>query len=517
MISPSTFPPSLVEHIGDVARVRCLSIRNGREVYLIEEQTGGFRVVKIYRDLTPSAVAAFSDVRSRIVEGIAEVHLMPIVAFGSDDSSAWEEFPLANNGSDDPPRFEDYSPLHPHRSNLDSKDSSNALAVEVGSAVCDALIALKSVGLIHGDVKPANVLRLGDRWVLADFDTVGSQSLSRPFTPSTEGYCPLGGDESEARDSYALGKLMYELWTGCDRLEYPTIPSWLMKSRWDRSDRLLNETICRLCSPLATQRLQDIGVVQRVLNALKHRGPSELDQAEALICSRQTKWTLPLVVAGMAGFAFAAGWYATSTKTEVWNGNPVVFCSYHNPDKINEGYARWTTDGVHRVWMLFNTHATLRQPLKESEELEFALKKEIWRGHVGLYVSEKPFYSFSEHWFISHREHFGQIDHLLFFHVDGDSLVAPTIFHGGGEVPFPARDWNVVATTNSLATYSVRLRVLPTEFRWNVWVGGLHLAEGRYARDPKKPAYLNVYTFDNTVCYLTQLTRNTIAPPQSER
>lgn len=87
--------------------------------------------------------------------------------------------------------------------------------------------------------------------------------------------------------------------------------------------------------------------------------------------------------------------------------------------------------------MLFNTHATLSKPLQQNEVLEFSLKKEVWRGHIGLYLSTTPFHALHDQLF-SHRENFGGIDHLLFFHVDGDSLGAPTIFKDGKAVEFPS-------------------------------------------------------------------------------
>jgi len=97
------------------------------------------------------------------------------------------------------------------------------------------------------------------------------------------------------------------------------------------------------------------------------------------------------------------------------------------------------------------------------------------------------------------------IDHLLFFHVDGDSLVAPTIFKDGKAIEFPSSNWKIAFTNNTLATYTIQLKVMPSEYLWSVSAGGVLLAEGHYLRDPSKPEYLNIYTFDNTVCYLSGL------------
>ena len=84
-------------------------------------------------------------------------------------------------------------------------------------------------------------------------------------------------------------------------------------------------------------------------------------------------------------------------------------------------------------------------------------------------------------------------------------MVAPTIFKDGKAVEFPPSNWKVALTTNTLATYTIQLKVMRHEYLWSVSAGGVHLAEGHYLRDPSKPEYLNVYTFDNTVCYLSDL------------
>ena len=504
MTPPPDFPSSMVEHAGPIVRVRSLSSRLNRDVYLVEDRHGQIRVFKLHRNLTSKTIADFLDVRTRLSKGPTNGHLKPVLAFGGDHSTVWEELPPADDAENDVIAFDEYSPLHPQRSNSSSKDQSLELAVEVGFAACSALVVLAGMGLTHGDVKRTNILRINGRWVLGDFDTVCSNSVENPPTASTEGYVPPGGDDGGGRDCYALGKLMYELWTGCDRLEYPTMPSWLMKSRWNRVDRLLNDTICRLCSPLATRRLRDIEAIQRVLNALEHRDQLAIEQAETLVRSRRPQWKLPLVILGMVGIALVVWLYATTMRFELWDGQPVVFSSYRHPSGINNGYVRWGSNGIRNVWMLFNTHATLSKPLQQNEVLEFSLKKEVWRGHIGLYLSTTPFHALHDQLF-SHRENFGGIDHLLFFHVDGDSLVAPTIFKDGKAVEFPFSNWKIALTNNTLATYTIQLKVMPNEYLWSVSAGGVHLAEGHYLRDPSKPEYLNIYTFDNTVCYLSDL------------
>lgn len=128
------FPGSLVDHAGPINRVRILSSRQNRVVYLVEDSQGPMRVFKIQRNLEPGTIAAFLDVRTRISKGPPNQHLCPILSFGSDVSTVWEELQPADDAENAAAAFDEYSPLHPQRCNFLSKDLSLELAVEAGSA-----------------------------------------------------------------------------------------------------------------------------------------------------------------------------------------------------------------------------------------------------------------------------------------------------------------------------------------------------------------------------------------------
>ncbi len=103
-------------------------------------------------------------------------------------------------------------------------DAQGPLSVEetrgIGLDLCSALAAVHRHGLIHGDVKPENVLReVSGRVVLADFGatrefaTAGTEIVS-----GTLQYLPpevlRGAAPSEASDLYALGVVLFRLLTG---------------------------------------------------------------------------------------------------------------------------------------------------------------------------------------------------------------------------------------------------------------------------------------------------------------
>lgn len=495
---------SLVEHVGPIKRLRKISSRQDREVYLLEDGLQRLRVFKVHRNLSSKVVAKHLEVRTRIADGRPSVHLASILAFGSDESSAWEEYSVADDIGGGSCQFEEYSPIQPQPPTPANREQSFALAVEVAFAVCDALVGLSKLGLSHGDVKLTNVLRCQHRWVLVDFDTVSNLTESDMPTASTEGYVPPGGDDGPGRDCYALGKVMYELWTGCSRLEYPTMPPWLMRSKWSREERLLNNTISCLCSPLATRRLRNLHVVTQVLEAVKSRNRALLDKAEHSFPGRHSQPMLPVILAGIALLVFCFWKGGRIEPSRAWAGYPVVFRSFHPHDDVNQGYARRVNNGTREIWMLFNTHATLLRPLSPGDVLDVALKKEIWRGHIGLYISEIPIHSRKSPSFTD-RDQFGGIDHILFFHVDGDMLVPPTVFKNGSSQAFSPSGWKVFLSTNTLETYQVRLSVTPHDYLWTVFAGGTRLAEGSYPRPINVLQYLNVYVFDNTACHLMDL------------
>lgn len=93
-------------------------------------------------------------------------------------------------------------------------------AASVGVDVCRALAAIHAAGLIHGDVKPSNVMReVGGRIVVMDFgaarDVGGAVGEPVEGTPAVVAPEVLAGEApTVACDLYSVGVLLYFLLTG---------------------------------------------------------------------------------------------------------------------------------------------------------------------------------------------------------------------------------------------------------------------------------------------------------------
>ena len=128
--------------------------------------------------------------------------------------------------------------------------------LDIALQLAGALRHLHAEGLVHRDIKPSNVILVKGRIKLADLGLVTAFGESRSLV-GTEGYlAPEGGGTRQA-DLFSLGRVIYEMATGNDRLDFPNLPSWWL----DHPERArlmeFNEIFARACAQDPAQRYAD--------------------------------------------------------------------------------------------------------------------------------------------------------------------------------------------------------------------------------------------------------------------
>jgi len=152
-----------------------------------------------------------------------------------------------------------HSELHQHQR------LAPADAAQLTLRLTGALAHLHSHGLVHRDIKPSNIIFVNGQPKLADIGLVAGAGDSRSFV-GTEGFIPPEGPGSVQADIYSLGKLLYELATGRDRLEFPQLPPGVAQLSDGEALLELNEVMTRACAPEPAQRYASAPELQADLN-----------------------------------------------------------------------------------------------------------------------------------------------------------------------------------------------------------------------------------------------------------
>jgi len=120
--------------------------------------------------------------------------------------------------------------------------------VSVGVSLSAALSHLHQHGLLHRDIKPSNIIFVNGIPKIADIGLVTMVEGTQTFAGGTAGYFPpKEGPGTVQADIYALGKVLYELSTGQDRFEFPSLPTRLDDMQDPDQFRELNQVILRAC------------------------------------------------------------------------------------------------------------------------------------------------------------------------------------------------------------------------------------------------------------------------------
>ena len=145
--------------------------------------------------------------------------------------------------------------------------------LEVGSQLAHTLDGMRCEQLVHRDVKPSNIVFVNGRAKLAD---AGSVALSDNTSfVGTEGYMPPEGPGTPRADVYALAKVLYEMSTGKDRLEFPSLPDDVVEGDSRKRWLEFNEIICAAAEPrIQKNTIISARVLAEKLDALRQYAPS---------------------------------------------------------------------------------------------------------------------------------------------------------------------------------------------------------------------------------------------------
>lgn len=179
---------------------------------------------------------------------------------------------------------------------------------ETGIHLASALGYMHRHGLSHRDIKPSNVIFVDGVHKLADIGLVavtGEQAFV-----GTEGFAPPEGPGTPQADLYSLGKVLYEMSTGNDRMEFPELPSDLRPEEW-ASWRSLNRVICKACAPNPNDRFSR---AEQMLLALEAANAPETKP----LAGRVVRVVIEMGLASMLMATLLQTWlYQQSWETEI--------------------------------------------------------------------------------------------------------------------------------------------------------------------------------------------------------
>jgi serine/threonine protein kinase len=211
-------------------------------------------------------------------------------------------------------------------------------ALDLATALAEALAHLHSNGLIHRDVKPSNIIYVNGRPKLADIGLVTDGSGECTIL-GTEGYLAADCAGTPKADIYALGKVLYEAVTGMDRREFPKLPQDLRS--WEDSELAceLNEIVLKACATDPKQRYTTAEDLLRDLQTLS-KGKS-IRQKRVRRC----------VLLGIVGSIVSLGLLACLVVlTALWKVDNYEETNALGPLSSNEDANKWWHKGSEIIW-----------------------------------------------------------------------------------------------------------------------------------------------------------------------
>src|SRR5688572_13045686 len=234
-------------------------------VWLARSVTGTYRAIKVvFRSDFKSDTPYDREYRGILkFEPISRDHdgFIDILHVGRNDQTGYFYYvmELGDDARDDPGQPLNLETFTPRT--LDSERRRHRRvpfeeALRLALKLTLALGALHKAGLVHRDIKPSNIILVGGQPKLADIGLVTDAGAEVSFV-GTEGYIPPEGPGAASADIYSLGKVLYEISTGNDRMQFPELPVDLLNEK-DAKNRFVefNEILIKACESKAQNRYQ---------------------------------------------------------------------------------------------------------------------------------------------------------------------------------------------------------------------------------------------------------------------
>lgn len=208
-------------------------------------------------------------VRSYKQQAKQHSNLVPIEHVGETDSCYYYVMPLADDvkGAAALRSPDHYEPKTLQWCLDNLPPMSPEQVYELAQQLLDAITDLHDVGLMHADVKPANVMQLADRWKLGDLGLM-TRSEQQSMGRGTVAFWPPEGTTGPTADLYALGKTLYLAITHQSLQSFDTFVDGTLPVLGNPTVvNHLRKIIHRACHPEPDQRIQTAREFGELLNA----------------------------------------------------------------------------------------------------------------------------------------------------------------------------------------------------------------------------------------------------------
>jgi WD40 repeat protein len=283
------------------------------EVWLAQSPEGSYRAVKVVYRATFERERPFEREFSGIqrFEPVSRAHpsQVSILQVGRNDEAGF--FYYVMELADDEVSGQEIDPANYKPKTLRSEVARAGRipfdrALDISLSLTKALEHLHQHDLIHRDIKPSNIIFVNGVPKLADIGLVTDVGASISYV-GTEGFLPPEGPVSQQADIYSLGKVLYEMSTGQDRLEFPELPTFLGETEEKAGLLELNLVFLKACQNDSQKRYRTAQEMYADLVVL--RSGKSLKRARALEKRLQTL-TRAFVATTVIGLIAAGGYYA---------------------------------------------------------------------------------------------------------------------------------------------------------------------------------------------------------------